>query len=95
MSNNRGVEQYNCTGEERHLVSILVAAGLDHSVAPAAFLNLHSFMEGVGGVVHDGQQFGRHPVLHHLCQGCQPTTEPPFLISLFMIWHATELITMI
>ena len=63
MSNNRGVEKSNYTGEEQHPVSFLVAAGLDHSVAKAAPQNVHSFMKGVEGVVRDGQQTGRR-VIH-------------------------------
>ena len=42
-SNNRGVEKSDCTGEERHPVWFLVAAGLDHSVVKAAPQNIHSF----------------------------------------------------
>ena len=37
-------------------VSFLLAAELDPSVAEAAPQNVHSFTEGMGGVVHDGQQ---------------------------------------
>ena len=40
----------DCTGEERHPVSFLVAVGLDQCVAEAAHWNVHSFEEGVGGV---------------------------------------------
>ena len=43
VSNNRGVEKSDCTGEERHPVWFLVAAGLDHSVVKAAPQNIHSF----------------------------------------------------
>ena len=46
VSNNRAVEKSNCTVEERHPVSFLVAAGLDHSVAEIAPQNGHSFMGG-------------------------------------------------
>ena len=63
-----GVVMSDCTGEERHPLSYLVAAGLDHSVSRTAPLNVHSFMEGVGGVVHDGRQFGWHSLLLHLLQ---------------------------
>ena len=54
MSNNKGDEESDCTGGEQHPVSSLVAAGLDHSEAETAPQNVHSFMEGMGGVVHDG-----------------------------------------
>ena len=53
MSNNTVVvEKSDYTLEERHPVSFLVAAGLDHSVSNAASQNVHSAMEAVGGVVH-------------------------------------------
>ena len=52
MSNNRGVEKSNYTGEKRNPVLFLVAAGSDHSVAKAAPQNVHSFVEGPGGAVH-------------------------------------------
>ena len=63
------------TGEERHPVLFLVAVGCDHSVAKAAPQNVHHFMEGMEGVVHDGQQFGWHPLLHQLVQAAnqEPT----------------------
>ena len=54
--NNTGVEKSNCTGEDQHPVSLLEAAELDHSVAEAATPNVHSFMGGVGRVLHDGHQ---------------------------------------
>ena len=56
MSNNTVVvEKSDYTLEERHPVSFLVAAGLDHSVVKAVPQNVHSLMEWVRGVVHDGQ----------------------------------------
>lgn len=39
-------------------------------------LRMFSFMEAVGGVVNDDQQFGRHPPLHHLLlRGGQPRAD--------------------
>ena len=103
MSSNGGVEKSDCTVEERHPVSFLVAAGLDHSVAKAAPQNVHSLMEGVGGVFHAGQQFGQHPLLHQLLQvgqlrannrRCFPDSVcwRPLLVSSALMpvpWHTT------
>ena len=63
VSKNRFVEKLDCTGVKQHPVSLLVAVGLDHSIAEAAPQNVHSFMKGVEGVVRDGQQTGRR-VIH-------------------------------
>ena len=54
LSNNRGVQKSNFTGEEQHPVLFLVAAELDHFAAKTAPDNVENFMEGVGDV-HDGQ----------------------------------------
>ena len=75
VSNNGGVKKSNCSGEEQHPLSFLLAVELDYSVAEAPPHNVQGFFEGVGVVVHDSQQFGRHPLLHHLLQGGQPRTD--------------------
>ena len=41
LSSNTVVEKSNCTGEERHPVSFLVAAELDHSAAKTPPQNVH------------------------------------------------------
>ena len=75
MSNNQDLEMHDCTGEEQLPLSFTMniqdVIPLSNRVGSRKF----SFMEEVGGVVHDGQQLVRHPLLHHLFQGGQPRAD--------------------
>ena len=69
------VKQYDSGQDEGPAVALLPAPWLQQPAAEGAAESTNSSMQGMGGVVHDGCQFGQHPPLTHLLNGLEGTVQ--------------------